>query len=67
MQVPVGNPTLIGLDLTLTSLISIIRRRKILTCTQTRYNKNDSSEQASSISEGVTEIRINRHLGREIT
>jgi hypothetical protein len=67
MQVPVGNPTLISLDLTLTSLIGIIRRRKILTCTQTRYNKNDSSEQASPISEGVTEIRINRHLGREIT
>jgi hypothetical protein len=28
--------------------------------------RNDSSEQASPISEGVTEIRINSHLAREI-
>jgi hypothetical protein len=27
---------------------------------------NDSSEQASSISEGVAEIQINSHLAREI-
>jgi hypothetical protein len=29
--------------------------------------QNDSSEQASPISEGVVEIRINSHLAREIT
>jgi hypothetical protein len=29
--------------------------------------RNDSSEQASPISEGVAEIRINSHLAREIT
>jgi hypothetical protein len=28
---------------------------------------NDSSKQASPISEGVVEIRINSHLAREIT
>jgi hypothetical protein len=35
LQVPVWNPTLIGLDLPLTPLIGIARKRKkILTCTQ---------------------------------
>jgi Sec7-like guanine-nucleotide exchange factor len=35
LRVPVGNPTLLGLDLPLTALVGIARRRrKILTCTQ---------------------------------
>jgi hypothetical protein len=35
LWVPVGNPALIGLDLPLTTLFSVARRRKnILTCTQ---------------------------------
>jgi hypothetical protein len=35
MRVPVGNPALLGLDLPLTTLISVTgRRRKNLTCTQ---------------------------------
>jgi hypothetical protein len=43
LRVPVGNPTLIGLDLPLTALIGIVvRRRNILTCTQT--NKNNKSK-----------------------
>jgi hypothetical protein len=29
--------------------------------------RNDNNEQASPISEGVTEIRINSHLTRQIT
>jgi hypothetical protein len=37
MRVPVGNPILIGLDLSMTVLIDITeRRRKIITCTQTK-------------------------------
>jgi hypothetical protein len=41
MRVLVGNPALIGLDLPLTALVGIAeRRRKILTCTQNRYNKS---------------------------
>jgi hypothetical protein len=37
LQVPVGNPALIGLDLPLTALIGVTeRKRKILTCTQTK-------------------------------
>jgi hypothetical protein len=44
--VPVGNPALIGLDLPLTTLISIAkRRRKILTCIQ--INKNNKSKSLS--------------------
>jgi hypothetical protein len=35
--------------------------------TDIALQRNDSSEQASSISEGVTEIQINSHLAREIT
>jgi hypothetical protein len=35
MRVPVGNSTLIGLDLSLIALIGVAeRKRKILTCTQ---------------------------------
>jgi hypothetical protein len=35
LRVPVENPTLIGLDLPLTTLVGVAgRRRKILTCTQ---------------------------------
>jgi hypothetical protein len=35
MGVPVGNPTLLGLDLPLTALVGVTeRRRKIITCTQ---------------------------------
>jgi hypothetical protein len=41
LRVPVGNPALIGLYLPLTALIGVTgRRRKILTYTQTRYNKS---------------------------
>jgi hypothetical protein len=41
LRAPVGNLALIGLDLPLTALISIVKRRwKILTSTQTRYNKS---------------------------
>jgi hypothetical protein len=41
MRVLVGNTTLIGLDLSLIALIGVTgRRRKILTCTQKRYNKS---------------------------
>jgi hypothetical protein len=37
----VGNLALIGLDLPPTALIGVTgRRKKILTCTQTRYNKS---------------------------
>jgi hypothetical protein len=40
--VPVGNPSLIGLDLPLTTLISVAkRRRNILTCTYA-YENNES-------------------------
>jgi hypothetical protein len=44
IRVPVGNPTLIGLDLPLTALIGVTRKRrkKILTCTHTRYSKSKS-------------------------
>jgi hypothetical protein len=46
MRVPVGNPTLIGLDLPLTALVGIIGgRRNILICTQT--NKNNKSKNLS--------------------
>jgi hypothetical protein len=35
MRVPVGNPALLGLDLPLTALVGVTRRkRKIFTCTQ---------------------------------
>jgi hypothetical protein len=35
LRVLVGNPALIGLDLSLTALVGVTgRRRKILTCTQ---------------------------------
>jgi ABC-type taurine transport system ATPase subunit len=35
MQIPVENPALIGLDLPLTALVGVTRRKmKILTCTQ---------------------------------
>jgi hypothetical protein len=35
LRVPVGNSALLGLDLPLTALVSVARRRrKILTCTQ---------------------------------
>jgi hypothetical protein len=41
LRVPVGNPTLIGLDLPLTALIGVTgRRRMILTCTQIENNKS---------------------------
>jgi hypothetical protein len=41
LRVPLGNLALISLDLPLISLIGIVgRRRKILTCTQKRYNKS---------------------------
>jgi hypothetical protein len=39
LWVLVGNPTLIGLDLPLTPLFSITRRRKVPTCTQKIYSK----------------------------
>jgi hypothetical protein len=40
--VPVGNPSLIGLDLPLTTLIGVAkRRRNILTCTYA-YENNES-------------------------
>jgi hypothetical protein len=46
MWVPVGNPTLIGLDLPLPALVGIARRRReILTCTQ--INKNNKSKSLS--------------------
>jgi hypothetical protein len=46
LRVSVGNPVLIGLDLSLTALVSVIeRRRKILTCTQ--INKNNKSKRLS--------------------
>jgi hypothetical protein len=47
LRVPIGNPTLIGLDLPLTALIDVARRkmRKILTCTQ--INKNNKSKSLS--------------------
>jgi hypothetical protein len=46
MWVPVGNPTLIGLDLPLSALVGIVRRRReILTCTQ--INKNNKSKRLS--------------------
>jgi hypothetical protein len=37
-----GNLALIGLDLSLIAIVSITerRRKKIITCTQTRYNKS---------------------------
>jgi hypothetical protein len=39
LGVPVGNPTLIGLDLPQIAIIGVDRRRrKILTYTQKRYN-----------------------------
>jgi hypothetical protein len=34
LRVPVGNLALIGLDLPLPTLIGVVGRRKILTCTQ---------------------------------
>jgi hypothetical protein len=42
LSVPVRKPALIGLDVPLTALIGITgrRRKKILICTQTRYNKS---------------------------
>jgi hypothetical protein len=41
LWVPVGNPALIGLNLSLTALIGVAGgRRKIFTCTRTRYNKS---------------------------
>jgi hypothetical protein len=41
LQVPIGSPDLIGLDLPLIALIGVTgRRRKNLTCTQTRNNKS---------------------------
>jgi hypothetical protein len=47
LWVPVGNPTLIGLDLPLTALIGIARRRrKILTYTQ--IHKNNKSKSLSN-------------------
>jgi hypothetical protein len=46
LRVPVGNPTLIGLDLPLPTLVGVTeRRRKILTCTQ--VNKNNKSKSLS--------------------
>jgi hypothetical protein len=43
MRVPVGNLALIGMDLPLTALVGVARRRrKILTCTQ--INKNNKSK-----------------------
>jgi hypothetical protein len=46
LQVPVGNPALIGLDLPLPALVDVIgRRRKILLCTQ--MNKNNKSKSLS--------------------
>jgi hypothetical protein len=40
MQVLVGDSVLIGLDLSLTTLISVTgRKRKILTCTQMKQKK----------------------------
>jgi hypothetical protein len=43
MQVLIGNPALIGLDLPPTALIGVAgRRRKILTCTQDKDNKSKS-------------------------
>jgi hypothetical protein len=39
LAVPVGYPALIGLDLSLTALVGVAgRKRKILTCTQTKQN-----------------------------
>jgi hypothetical protein len=41
LRVLVRNPAFIGLDVPLTALIGIAKRRKkILTCTQIRYNKS---------------------------
>jgi hypothetical protein len=42
LPVPVGNPALISLDVPLIAFVGIVgrRRKKILTCTQTRYNKS---------------------------
>jgi hypothetical protein len=41
LRVPVGNPTLLGLDLPLTALVGVARRRrKILTCTQIKTTKS---------------------------
>jgi hypothetical protein len=46
LQFPIGNPVLIGLDLPLTTLISVAeRRRKILTHTQ--INRNNKSKSLS--------------------
>jgi hypothetical protein len=45
LRVPVENPALINLDLPLPSLIGVIERRKILTCTQ--INKNNKSKSLS--------------------
>jgi hypothetical protein len=42
MQVLIGNPALIGLDLPPTALIGVAGRRKILTCTQDKNNKSKS-------------------------
>jgi hypothetical protein len=65
LWVPVGNPALIGLDLLLTALIGIIRRRKILTCTQ--INKNNKSKNLSDYAQQNLSCRdlkatISRHV-----
>jgi hypothetical protein len=54
LWVPVGNPTLIGLDLPLIAHVDVTgRRRNILTCTQTRVQKvkglSDYAQQDLSI------------------
>jgi hypothetical protein len=46
LRVLVGNLALIGLDLSLTALISIAGRRKVLTCTQ--IHKNNKSKSLSN-------------------
>jgi hypothetical protein len=44
LQVPIGSPTLISLDLPLTALVGDAgrRRQEILTYTQIRYNKSEA-------------------------
>jgi hypothetical protein len=49
LQVPAGNPALISLDLPLAAIISIVRRRNILTCTQTKKQQEQKLEQLYSI------------------
>jgi hypothetical protein len=49
MQIPVGNPILIGLDHPLIALVGIVRRRKILTCTQTNTTRAKLEQLRSAI------------------